>query len=552
MTQPSVEPIRILHLEDDPHDSELLSAILADENIPSEVHRVDSRNDFEAALADRRWSLVVSDYSLPSFDGLRALSLTRERLGDVPFILFSGTIGEETAIECLKRGANDYVLKQRPARLVAAVRSVFYAAGERERRKQFEQELQRSAVREKELEARFLRMQRMESIGALVSGIAHDLNNALVPILMGCGFLRSESLNDEAQQILSTMESSARRGADMLRHVLAFARGVESKKSPVQLKLLLRDMEKIARDAFPKNILARAELAPDLWPVLGFATQLYQVLMNLCINARDAMPNGGQLSLRAENVRLDENAPKLHPDAKAGAHLMLAVSDTGVGMAPEIIDRIFQPFFTTKELRGGTGLGLSTSLDIVKNHGGFITVKSHLGQGSQFTVYLPALTTPVASDSELELSRLPSGNGEMILLVDDEVSICEITKAALENYGYRMLVANSGPEAVTLCAEKQNDIKLVITDTSMPFMDGNATSIALKKIKPALKIIMASDDGPSASKRTQPEAEHRCLHAQAVHRGKTADHCARSAAAEVTLPNLTGENRGNGGPQFST
>src|SRR5262249_37596791 len=161
-----------LHLEDDPHDTELLSALLANENIPSEVHRVDTRKDFEAALTDRRWSLIVSDYSLPSFDGLRALSLTRERLGGVPFILFSGTIGEETAIECLKHGATDYVLKQRPARLVAAVRSVFNASEERERRKKFEQELHRSAAREKEMEARFLRMQRMESIGALVSGIA--------------------------------------------------------------------------------------------------------------------------------------------------------------------------------------------------------------------------------------------------------------------------------------------------------------------------------------------------------------------------------------------
>ena len=504
MTQPTpAGPIRILHLEDDPNDSELLTMILADENIPSEVYRVETRRDFESALEKQRWNLVISDYSLPSFDGLKALSLTRERLGDMPFILFSGTIGEETAIECLKRGATDYVLKQRPARLVAAVRSVFNAADERERRKKYEEELQRSAAREKEMEARFLRMQRMESIGALVSGIAHDLNNALVPILMGCGFLRSESLNEEAQQILSTMETSARRGADMLRHVLAFARGVESKKSPVQLKLLLREMEKIARDAFPKTIRTRADFSNDLWPVLGFTTQLYQVLMNLCINARDAMPNGGQLTLRAENIQLDQNAAQLPPDAKPGAYLLVTISDTGEGMSPEIIQKIFQPFFTTKELRGGTGLGLSTSLDILKDHGGFITVKSQPGQGSQFSVYLPALTTPVA-EAAAELSRLPSGNGEWILLVDDEVSICEITKAALENYGYRVLVANSGPEAVTLYSQKQNDVKVVITDTGMPFMDGHATSIALKKINPALKIVMASGGAPDKSPTEAP------------------------------------------------
>jgi two-component system cell cycle sensor histidine kinase/response regulator CckA len=508
MTAPTpTGPIRILHLEDDPNDAELLSMILAEENIPSEIYRVDTRGAFTTALEKQSWDLVISDYSLPSFDGLKALSLIREKLGDMPFILFSGTIGEETAIECLKHGATDYVLKQRPARLVAAVRNIFSAAEERERRKKFELELQRSAAREKEMEARFLRMQRMESIGALVSGIAHDLNNALAPVLMGCGFLHSIPLNGEAQQIVSTMEASARRGADMLRHVLAFARGVESKKSPVQLRLLLGEMEKIARDAFPKNIRVRAEFAANLWPVLGYATQLHQVLMNLCINARDAMPDGGQLTLRAENVQLDTSAVQMHPEAKPGAYLLLGVADTGVGMPLEVIEKIFQPFFTTKELRGGTGLGLSTSLDIVKNHGGFVSVKSRVGEGTEFNVYLPAVTAPADSETEPQLSRVPSGNGEMILLVDDEVAICEITKAALENYGYRVLVANSGPEAVTLYTQKRKDIKLVITDTAMPFMDGEATSAALKEINPALKIIMASDGPPAKNiKESLPDA----------------------------------------------
>jgi two-component system cell cycle sensor histidine kinase/response regulator CckA len=486
------EPLQILHLEDDPSDTELLSIILADEKIPCELHRVESRSEFEKALEKQKWNLVISDFSLPSFDGLKALAFTREKYGELPFILFSGTIGEETAVECLKRGATDYVLKQRPARLVAAVRAIFTAAEERERRKKSEEELKRSAEREKEMEARFLRMQRMESIGALVSGIAHDLNNALVPILMGCGFLRSESLNAESQQILSTMETSARRGADMLRQVLAFARGVEGKKAPVQLKALLREMEKIARDAFPKTIRVRTDLAQNLWPVLGYATQIYQVIMNLCINARDAMPNGGQLSLHAENVQLDNTAAQLHREAKPGPYLHFTVSDTGDGMSPEIQEKIFQPFFTTKELRGGTGLGLSTSLDIVRNHGGFVTVKSQPGQGSQFDVYLPALTATLKPEAEPQLSRVPSGNGETILLIDDEVSICEITKAALENYGYRVVVANSGPEAVTIYASKRNEINLAITDTGMPFMDGHATSLALKNINPALKIIMAS------------------------------------------------------------
>jgi two-component system cell cycle sensor histidine kinase/response regulator CckA len=422
----------------------------------------------------------------------------------MPFILFSGTIGEETAIECLKQGATDYILKERPARLVSAVRAVLQASEERERRKTFEAELQRSAEREKQMEARFLRMQRMESIGALVSGIAHDLNNALVPVLMGCGYLRSESINAESEQVLSTMEASARRGADMLRQVLAFARGVEGKKSPVQIKLLLREMEKIARDAFPKTIRVQLDFAKDLWPVSGYPTQLYQVLMNLCINARDAMPHGGELSIRAENIQLDKTCTQIYPDAVPGPFLLLSVSDTGTGMPPEVLEKLFQPFFTTKELGMGTGLGLSTSLNIIKAHGGFITVKSQVGQGTHFDVYLPALSPAMEPEVEPKLARLPTGNGEGILVVDDEVSICEITKAALENYGYRVFVANSGPEAVTLYADKQDEISLVITDTDMPFMDGHATCVALKKINPALKIIMASGSVPNKSRKDSP------------------------------------------------
>ena len=488
-----MESLRILHLEDNANDSELVSLMLADENIPCRMHRVETRADFVAALEKEKWSLVISDFALPSFDGLKALNLTREKAGDTPFIIFSGAIGEETAVECLKQGATDYVLKERPARLVSAVRAIMKQASERERRKRSEAELQKSTERDKQMEARFLRMQRMESIGALVSGIAHDLNNALVPVLMGCGFLRSEKLNPESEQVLTMIETSARRGADMLRQVLAFARGVEGKKSPVHIKLLLREMEKIARDTFPKTIRLRLEFGRDLWPVSGYPTQLYQVLMNLSINARDAMPDGGQLTLCAENVQLDGACREIHADAIPGPYLLIRVSDTGVGMPPDVLGKLFQPFFTTKETGKGTGLGLSTSLNIVKTHSGFITVQSQFGRGTTFNIYLPALApSSVEPEAEPKLARLPTGNGEGILVIDDEISICEITKASLENYGYRVMVANSGPEGVSLYADKRNEIDLAVTDTGMPFMDGHATCVALRKINPQLKIIMAS------------------------------------------------------------
>jgi CheY-like chemotaxis protein len=232
-----------------------------------------------------------------------------------------------------------------------------------------------------------------------------------------------------------------------------------------------------------------------LWAVSGYATQLHQVLMNLCINARDAMPRGGQITITAENVSLDESQARMHPDAVPGRYLRLSVSDTGTGMSPETVQKIFEPFFTTKSAGKGTGLGLSTSLNIVKNHGGFMTVKSQPGEGSEFNVYLPALNAAPVAEVDQKQMNLPTGHGELIIVVDDETAICELTKATLENFGYRVMTAGSGPEAVALFADNRQEVKLVVTDTAMPFMDGRATSLALRKINPDLKIITASGDG---------------------------------------------------------
>lgn len=486
------DKIRILHLEDNPHDSELLCVMLEEQGFNCSLRRVDNHKDFSAALSENCCDIVISDFALPSYDGMKALALTREKCPDTPFILFSGTIGEDTAVESLKRGASDYVLKQRPVRLAPAVRHALKEAEQREQHRRVEEELRRSAEREKQLEARFLRMQRMESIGALVGGIAHDLNNALVPVLMGVGYLRRESLSPEATHILTTMETSTRRGADMLKQVLAFARGVEGNKSAIEMGVLLREMDRIVRDTFPKNIQWRVKVPSGLWTVSGYATQLHQVLMNLCINARDAMPHGGMLRLAADNFSLEKQQAAAHANTSPGPYLRITVADTGTGMAPDILNKIFQPFFTTKEAGKGTGLGLSTSLNIVKNHGGFITVNSTAGEGTEFHVYLPAVSASAPIEIETRLSRLPVGQGECILIIDDETAICEITKATLENYGYRVLVASSGPEAVAIYAEKRSVIALALTDSEMPFMDGRATCLALRKINPDLKIVFAS------------------------------------------------------------
>jgi len=344
----------------------------------------------------------------------------------------------------------------------------------------------------KKIEEQFLRAQRMESIGTLAGGIAHDLNNVLSPILMAIQMLQFKIGDSDARQWLEMLQANAERGADMVRQVLSFARGVEGERVAVQPRHLVKDVVKILKDTLPKSIGIRFDVAPDLWVVSADATQIHQVLMNLCVNARDAMPQGGDIVVRAENVTLDENYARMHLEAKPGRYVMISVADTGVGIPPAALPRIFEPFFTTKEVGKGTGLGLSTAATIVRSHGGFINVYSETHRGTQFAVYLPAVEMREAAAAAAGRPDLPSGSGELILVVDDEEAIRQITKGTLETFGYRVLTAADGTEAVALYAQKGADIAAVLTDVMMPFMDGPATIRALQKMNPQVRVIAAS------------------------------------------------------------
>lgn len=344
----------------------------------------------------------------------------------------------------------------------------------------------------KRLEEQFLRAQRMESIGTLAGGIAHDLNNVLAPILMSIQLLKMDELDPERLNLLTTLETNAMRGADMVRQVLSFARGVEGRRYEVQIKHLLREIKKIADETFPRNIQARLNLPPKLRTVSGDPTQLHQVLLNLCINARDAMPNGGTLTLSVENVQLDAHYAGLSPDAREGRYIVIHVEDTGTGMAPEIVGKIFDPFFTTKQVGKGTGLGLSTSLAIIKSHGGFIRVYSELAKGSKFSVFLPTHEKSASDTEHLVRPDLPRGNSELVLVVDDEASVREITRRTLETFGYRVILAADGAEAVAAYANRRDEIAVVLTDMMMPVMGGQATIQVLKKMNPTVRIIAAS------------------------------------------------------------
>ncbi|WP_395730461.1 PAS domain S-box protein [Prosthecobacter sp.] len=343
----------------------------------------------------------------------------------------------------------------------------------------------------KKLEAQFLRAQRMESIGTLASGVAHDLNNILTPIMMSAAVLRMKIADEKRAGLLDTIEMSAARGAQIVKQVLAFGRGLEGEMYPLQIEMLLTEMEQMIRSTFPKDITVECVSEPHLWLVLGDATQLHQVLLNLCVNARDAMPEGGTLRLSAANLDIDTSYASMLPEMAPGPHVLLEVSDSGTGIPPEILERIFDPFFTTKEVGKGTGLGLSTVHGIVKSHGGLLKVVSAPGNGTTFQIYLPAAPNQ-ESIEDAAAAPPPTGHEELVLVVDDESAITHSARTVLEANGYRVLLANSAIEALVLYTEHSKEVALVLTDLMMPGMNGVLFLRTLRKINPGLLVIASS------------------------------------------------------------
>ncbi len=344
----------------------------------------------------------------------------------------------------------------------------------------------------KQLEARLFRTQRLESLGTLASGIAHDLNNILTPMgtIAQLLPLKHLQIDESSQQMLKLLESNAKRGSDLVQQILSFTRSSEGKRTIVSISQLIEDIEQMIIRTFPKFIDIHTDISPDVGIVLGDSTQLHQVLMNLVVNARDAMPNGGSLRISATKLSLNQNHHKIRIGAKIGSYIVITVSDTGVGICPEIINRIFDPFFTTKEVGKGTGLGLSTVMGIVNNHGGFVEVSSEIEVGSQFQVYLPSSEESI--DSVVDEIELPIGQGELILVVDDEAAITQITKTTLEIHNYRVMTAENGIEALALYTLHKNEIQLVLMDMMMPSMAGGTAIRTMKIMNREVQIIAMS------------------------------------------------------------
>lgn len=481
------DPLHLLLVEESSKDAEIVLQLLRKAGFLPDCKRVETEADFLKNLHSGL-DLIISNQKLPQFNGIRALELLKRSGLEMPFILLSSEVGEETAVAAMKSGATDYLLKDRLARLGPAVGQALEQSKLRRERKETEAALRAS-------EERCQRAQRMESIGALTNGIAHDLKNILSPIMMAVEVLKGSSNDPQTRAILDTIEANAHRVSETVCEILSFGRGLEGERIEVPPKHLLRDIGQIIKATFPKEIRLQISVDAGAWAIWGYPTQLHQIVLNLCLNARDTMPNGGLLSIRAENRVLDEQYVSMTPGAvesKPGPYVLLSVTDSGAGIAPGDLDKIFDPFFTTKELGRGVGLGLPTVKAIVKAHEGFVLVDSEPGKGTAFKLFLPAKPANQASSEQPKVKELPRGGGETVLVIDDESAILSITTQTLQEFGYRVITATNGAEAVAAYAQHKNEISVVLTDMLMPVMNGSATIHALLKIDPAVRIIVTS------------------------------------------------------------
>ena len=596
-------PLRVLMVEDRENDALLVLRELRCAGYEPHFKRVATRQEFLALLQQELWDVVLADYSLPQYSGLEALQAVRDLVPDLPFVVVSGTIGEEVAVAAMRAGADDFVLKHSLSRLGPVVDRELRDSAMRRARRIAEQKLQerdalfrsiienvsdlvvilnregkiryhspsvgrllgyapeeltgkcavaslrpeqravalealrnpnellqtspliscevkhkdggwrilegtatdlladpivrgivcnfRDVTQQRQEQRQIARAQRMESLGNLAGGIAHDLNNMLTPILIAGEMLQEDLSKDDRRALLEGLNTGAHRAADVVQQLLSFARGMRNEEGTAQVAELVRETERLLRFGLPKSISITTSLPDSLWSAAINPTELTQVLINLCVNARDAMQaQGGRLSLSAANVVLAADDLGTFSDAKPGKYVVVNVVDTGNGIPREIQERIYDPFFTTKGKQGGTGLGLSTTSSIVQEHNGFIRLYSEVGQGTRFAVYLPA-NLPV-DVSEPHDRTFPTGNGQWVLAIVDQAGIREIVREMLEAHNYRVVTAADGAVGVVLYRDHAVAFDGVIVDLSLPPMNAEGTISAIRRLNPRARILLQS------------------------------------------------------------
>lgn len=601
-------PLRILHLDDNPRDAELIRAKLEMSGLNLEVVYVEDRIAYENALQEDSFDVILCDFNLPDYDGISALKLALVQDPGTPVILISGSLGEDEAVQSLQLGATDYLLKQRLERLPAAVERAVLQGKEHTKRLKAEEELKASEERfrnlaeqsdegfwfvslnpelfsyvspgmekiwgqpatrfyedaqrwkksilphdfpavekayraviagdqdrfevtfrivrpddsirwvqcrgvpiknetgaitslggvahditaQKENAEQQERTQRLESIGMLASGISHDFNNALSPIIMATGLLRRKIEDPSQIRLIETIDRSTDRGVGLVKQLMSFARGSSQEQTLIQVRHLLRELDELVGATFPKSIQRELYIPNDLWTIKGNASQIHQVFLNLFVNARDAMANDGKLSVVAENCIMDESSAASTPDAIPGRFVSFKIKDTGCGIAPESLSKIWDPFFTTKESDKGTGLGLSTARGIVQQHHGFMHLETRPNHGTTFTVYLPAAEGEMEEEEDDALSNIPHGKGELILVAEDDEAVRTTVEQILTFRGYEVVTACDGADAIAKFSIQASEIQLLLTDMDMPILGGRALIAVLRRTNPQLKVITMS------------------------------------------------------------
>ena len=478
-------PLRALIVEDNEDDCALLVRILHQGGFDVRHKRVDSAATLLQSIEAEPWDVVLSDYSMPGFSGTAALALVREKGVDTPFVFVSGTIGEEIAVNAMRDGAQDYIMKGNLKRLLPAIHRELQDAQTRRQHKNAEQ--------------RMRQLEKFEAIGRLAGGIAHDFNN-VIGAIMGWAELGESEVPEgsRAARFFHQIRNHSERAAGLTRQLLAYARRQILEPRNIDLNQLITETKGLLEKLVGEHIDMQIALAPSVRAIRADPSQIEQVFMNLCVNARDAMPKGGTLKIETADAELDEEYCRQHVYARLGSYVQMSVSDTGVGMDAQTKERIFEPFFTTKEVGKGTGLGLATALGVVNQHGGSIRVESELGQGTTFYVYMPVVKAE--ADTQAKLSESPvTGGTETILVADDHEGIRDTTRELLEKLGYRVLLARDGIDAVEKFEAHSNEIALVLLDVIMPRLTGPDAYAQMSQRKSDIPVIFTSGHTDHAS-----------------------------------------------------
>lgn len=487
-------PLRILLVEDSEDDATLVIRAIRKGGYDVTFERVQTADAMNKTLQENKWDIIISDYRMPQFDAMQALHILKSTALEIPFIIVSGTIGEETAVTAMKAGAHDYIMKDNLPRLVPAIERELREASNRLMLRQKEEQL--------------ILSQKLEGIGRLASGIAHDFNNHLAVIIMSADILLNDTQVPPPLKIeVEEIKTAGERASELTKQLLAFCRKQILQPRVIQLNSIISEMNRMFVRLISQDIKLITHLDPSLQTVKADPAQVQQVVMNLVVNARDAMPEGGNLLIETKNVKFDEPYLDDHISVKPGFYAMISVTDTGIGMDSETMAKVFEPFFTTKGESKGTGLGLATTYGIVKQSSGYISVNSEPGKGSSFKVYFPCVKGEVKEHSLEESPQQLTQRTETILLVEDKDSIRRLVRRILENNGYTVIDASSGANALEKASSYQGTIHMLITDVIMPAMKGQEVAQQISKVRPDIKILYISgyaDDTFANNEITEP------------------------------------------------